>query len=206
MNNESMATVVETFYVEETTNLIHDGESLKTWNEKCAELGLEGQSAIVTVGKSPIPFLWMNSSIVSTFEVLCPTKVDVTKYNKSPIPVELLEVISLCAKEQYFDGLKVWYNDRQKDPVIVGYKMRDDKEFGESWYTDHYSDKYLIGRWADVKTSLDSLVDRAKKLFFQSETLRLKKEVRDRQREIEDLEHSVENKFGGAMPSTSLPF
>lgn len=205
-NNESMQTVVETFYVEETTNLIHDGEALKTWGEKCAELGLEGQKQVVVEDKSPIPFLWMNAAIVSTFEVLCPTKIDVTQYSKSPIPVELLETVSLCVREKYFDGIKVWYNEKEKDPVLVGYKMIEGKVFGDSWYTDHYSDKYLIGRWADVRASIDQLIDRAKKLFFQSETIRLKKEVRDRQREIEDLEHTVENKFGGMPTTSNLPF
>ena len=204
-NNESMATVVETFYIEETTNLIHDAEALQKWNEKVVELGLQGQTEVVTAEKSPIPFLWMNESIVKTFEVLCPTKVDVTKYNKTPIPVELLETISLCFKEEYFDGIKIWYNEREKDPVVIGYKMKDGKSYSDSWEAEYYGQKYLIGRWADVKASLDTLIDRAKKLFFHSETLRLNKEIRDRQREVEDLENTIENTFGG-MPSTNLPF
>ena len=105
-----MATVVETFYVEETTNLIHDNDALTRWNEKVDELGLEGQRSVVKTDKSPIPFLWMNAAIIHTFETLCPTKVDIDKYDKTPIPVELLDVVSLCFKEQYFDRIKVWYN------------------------------------------------------------------------------------------------
>lgn len=204
-----MATVVETFFVEETINLIHDNDALQKWNERVEELGLEGQKAVVVQDKSPIPFLWMNSAIVATFEILCPTKVDISGYNKTPIPVELLETVSLCMKENYFDMIKVWYNEKQKDPVIVGYHMKDTSSAHSSseWYRESYSDKYLIGRWADVKASLDQLVDRAKKFFFQSETIRLKKEVRERQRELEDLESTIDNKFGGAMPLTdNLPF
>lgn len=205
-NNESMATVVETFFVEETTNLIHDGEALKTWKEKCIELGLQGQTEVVVAGKSPIPFLWMNEAIVATFEVLCPTKVDISKYNKTPIPVELLETVGLCVNEKYFDGIKVWYNEKEKDPVLVGYKMREGKTYSDNWEAGYYSDKYLIGRWADVKASLDSLIGRAKKLFFQTETNRIKQEIRDRNRQLEDLETNVEAKFGNGMPSTDLPF
>jgi len=205
-NNESMATVVETFFIEETTNLIHDSEALSTWNKKCEELELEGQKKVIIEGKSPIPFLWMNEAVVNTFEILCPTKVDIKNYEQTPIPVELLQTVSLCVKEQYFDGIKVWYNEKEKDPVIVGYKMTNGKAYSDSWDANYYSKKYLIGRWADVKASLDQLITRAKSLFTQSETIRLKKDIRDRQRELEDLEHSVESKFGGAMPSTILPF
>lgn len=208
-NNASMATVTETFFVEETINLIHDNDALDKWREKVLELGLRGQTEVVTEKKSPIPFLWMNQAMVATFETLCPRKVLIEDYDKTPIPVELLEVVSLCVKEQYFDGIKVWYNDKQKDPVIVGYKMKQGKSFSDSWDSEYtsYSERYLIGRWADVKASIDQLVKRAKNIFFQSETIRLKQEIKNRSRELEDLETYVETKFGNAMPETDdLPF
>lgn len=204
-----MATVVETFFVEETINLIHDNDALTKWNEKVEELGLHGQREVVKVEKSPIPFLWMNQAMVSTFETLCPRKVLIEDYDKMPIPVEILELVSLSNKEQYFDGMKVWYDEKQKDPVVIGYKMKIGRSFGNSWESeyDQYVERYLIGRWADVKASIDQLVKRAKNLFFKSETLRLKQEIRDRQRQIEDLETTVEAKFGNSMPVTDdLPF
>lgn len=204
-NNQSMATVVETFYIAETVNLIHDNEALAKWNDKVTELGLQGQTEVVKTDKSPIPFLWMNAAVISTFQVLCPTKVDIKVYNKTPIPVELLEVVSLCVKENYFDAIKVWYNEKEKDPVIVGYLQQGDNDKSD-WQLEYYANKYLIGRWADVKASLDSLINRAKKLFFNSESLRLKQEIRDRQRNLEDLETTIETTFGGALPLTDLPF
>ena len=204
-NNQSMNTVIETFYVSETVNLIHDNEALTKWNEKVEELKLSGQKEVVKEDKSPIPFLWMNSAIVSTFETLCPTKIDIKKYDKTPIPVELLEVVSLCVKEDYFDCIKVWYNEKQKDPVIVGYVAKKGEK-KEDWQFEYYGQKYLIGRWADVKASLDQLIERAKKVFIQSETFDLKREIKDRQRKLEDLEQLAHDKFGNAMPVTDLPF
>lgn len=201
-----MQTVVETFFVEETINLIHDNDALSKWNEKVEELQLHGQKSVVQADKSPIPFMWMNEAVIATFETLCPTKVDIDKYDKTPIPVELLEVVSLCNRESYFTKIQVWYNEKQKDPVIVGYLMNKDGDITSSWSLNYYSQKYLIGRWADVKASLDQLIDRARKLFAHSETIRLKKEIRDKQRELEDLDSTIENKFGGAMPTTNLPF
>lgn len=202
-----MATVVETFFVEETINLIHDGDALAKWNEKVAELGLQGQTQVVKVDKSPIPFLWMNNALSNTFTTLCPTKVDITKYDKTPIPLELLEIVGLCQKEQYFDTIKIWYNEVDKDPVIVGYVIDDSSHRGSDWYAESYGKKYLIGRWADVKASLDSLIEKAKVLFTQANSIRLRKEIKDRQRELEDMESTVNATFGGGMPLTdNLPF
>lgn len=203
-NNSSMATMVETFFIEETINLIHDNEALTKWSTKIDELGLFGQKEIVTEEKSPVPFLWMNSVLVSTFEVLCPTKVEIEKYSKTPIPVELLEIVSLCKNEQYFDELQVWYNEKEKDPAIIGLIYL--KNESSDWYRKHAANKYLIGRWADVKESLDSLINRAKKIFFKSETLRIKREILSYQRKLEDLEGTIEETFGNGMPETSLPF
>jgi hypothetical protein len=191
--------------VEETTNLIHDNEALTKWKEKVSELGLQGQAQVVTEEKSPIPFLWMNTAIVATFETLCPTKTDIRKYDKTPIPIELLEAVSLCVKEQYFDEIEVWYNDKQKDPVIVGFKYNVPASESD-WWRKAKADKYLIGRWADVKASLDALIGRAKKLFFHTETIRLNQELKQKQRELDDLEGSVENKFGGMPATDDLPF
>jgi hypothetical protein len=206
-NNQSMATSVETFYVEETINLIHDNDALAKWNEKVAELGLEGQQEVlVNKDKSPIPFLWMNAGIIATFETLCPTKVEIEKYNKTPIPVELLDAVSLCKAEGYFDAIDVWYNEQEKDPVIVGYVFDKSKNDDTRWMKLWYSKKYLIGRWADVKASLDTLTQRAMQIFKRNEELNIKQRIKDAQRRLEDLDTAVMQKFGSAMPSTDLPF
>lgn len=202
-NNESMATVVETFYVEETTNLIHDNEALTKWNEKVAELGLTGQTTVIVKEKSLIPFLWMNAALINTFQVLCPTKVEIEKYDKSPIPLELLETVSLCKKEEYFDYIEVWYNDQEKDSVIIGYKV--DKSIKEDWWQKSQAKKYLIGRWADVKASLDTLIKRAKQLFVAQRKTQLQLSIKQQQRELEDIEQISDQQFGG-LPMTDLPF
>jgi hypothetical protein len=54
-NHESMKTIVETFLIEETIDLIYDNEQLDKWNKHVQELGLIGQTKIVQTDKSPIP-------------------------------------------------------------------------------------------------------------------------------------------------------
>lgn len=205
-NNQSMATVVETFIIEETSNLIHDNDALQKWNERVNELGLEGQREVVQVDKSPIPFLWMNNALVATFSTLCPTKVEIAKYNKTPIPVEILDLVSLSKNENYFNMIKVWYNDIDKDPVVVGYVVEPNYLDKGEYYHEAYSKKYLIGRWADVKASLDSLIKKARAIYIANTTASHKQQIRTYQRLIEDIEDDVNRQFGGAMPHTDLPF
>lgn len=205
-NNQSMATVVETFLVEETVNLIHDNEALKKWNEKVSELGLEGQQQVLVVkDKSPIPFMWMNDAIIATFETLCPTKVLVEKYDKTPIPLEILDLVSLSKKEGYFYKMEIWYNEQEKDPVCVGYCEDLTKTEKDEWYKTYYAKKYLIGRWADVKASLDTLTKKARQIFIANSKSAIEQTIRDAKRAIEDIETTADRKFGGAMPFTQLP-
>lgn len=200
-----MKTVVETFLIEETVDLLHDNDQLDKWNERVEELGLIGQKTIIKKDKSPIPFMWMNNSLLATFEILCPTKVDVDKYDKTPIPVEILDLISLSNNEGHLDLIEVWYNEKSPDPVCIGYKF-DPKTKDDLWYKKYQAQKYLIGRWADVKASLDSLVGRAKKMFIHAESIRLKQQIKDATRNLEDLEKSAEDKFGYALPETDIQF
>ena len=205
-NNQSMATVVETFIIEETSDLIHDNEKLDNWNKRVEELGLHGQKEVIVVGKSPIPFLWMNQGITATFETLCPIKVLVEKYSLTPIPVEILDLVSLSRNEQYFDFIEVWYNDQDKDPAVIGYSVPAENKDKEYYYQKSYAKKYLIGRWADVKESLDTLVAKAKQLWKAEQLNSYKQQLKYYQRAIEDIDEAANNKFGVAMPTTDLLF
>lgn len=205
-NSASMKTVVETFIIEETQELIYDNEKLDQWNAMVSELGLTGQTQVVKKDKSPIPFLWMNSALVKVFEELCPTKVKLAEYSKTPIPVEALSMVSLSIKEGYFDKIEVWYNEKNPDPAIIGFKYT---KGGDDWQKNWYAEKYLLARWSDVKATLEELTERAKKLFTLRRINELKDEIKRRERELEDLEIEANKQFGFGgtdANAVSLPF
>lgn len=213
-NNSSMKTVVETFIVEETQELIYDNEQLDKWNDLVTSLNLAGQTTIVKEKKSPIPFLYLKNQLVEAFNILCPVKIKIEDYSKSAIPVEILELAALSKKEQYFYAIEIWYDDKTPDPVCVGLKLASDYDpnyssASEGWYKQWKSDRFLIGRWGDVKMSLDKILDKAKKLFVMAETSRIKNDIKEANRKLEDLEKAAEDKFGFALPETKidgLPF
>ncbi len=115
-----MKTVVETFIIEETAPLIYENEQLDKWNGYVAALGLEGQTKIVKKDKSPIPFMHLKTSHEVMFKTLCPKEVDIKEYDITPIPVEILDLVALSVKEEYFDRIQIWYDDKKPDPVCVG--------------------------------------------------------------------------------------
>jgi len=224
-NSNDMATEVETYLVEETVDLIYDNEKLTRWNDLVAELGLTGQNTIRKTDKSPIPFLSMNDVIKATFETLCPSKVEITEYSATSIPLEILDLVKLSNNEEYFGGIEIWYDEKQKDPLCVGYSaswLVDNKDGNkiESYgtfktkklceefisannltdcnpYNYSYQKKYwLIGRWSDMKQTLSELKAKAKERFVFEHKNSLLKEIKDKQKEMDDLELTANTTFG----------
>lgn len=203
-NSASMKTEVELYIIEETQELIYDNEKLDQWNKMVGELGLQGQTKVVKINKSPIPFLWMNETLKAVFEELCPRKTKVAEYDKTPIPVEALGMVSLSVKEGYFDKIEVWYNDKNPDPAIIGYKFT---KGNGAWEQEYYAERYLLARWSDVKATLAELTERAKKLFILRTSNELRDTIKRGQRALEDVELTANNRFGFAGEGgVDLPF
>lgn len=214
-----MKTVVETFVIEETEELIYDNEKLQKWNERVEELKLAGQTRVVKPDKSPIPFMFMNSALLNVFDELCPRHVSVEEYDKTPIPVEVLDLIALSVRENYFKEVQVWFDDKTPDPVVIGmtgdwHEMAyydnsnkklvglkfDSRAQAENAGAKHpffsNSGNYLIAKWGDVKQSLEELRDRAVKRFTASQSIELRKTIKESQRKLDDLEQEAHERFG----------
>ena len=227
-NSANMKTVVETYIIEETQELIYDNEKLDQWNKLVADLGLEGQTKIQKKDKSPIPFLHMKQSLVEVFGQLCPRRVDIKAYDKTPIPVEILDLAALSVNEKYFNKIEIWYDDKTPDPAcigIVGEWLIYDRSYNRiaevsteaeairykddpKYYSHHFNatGQYLIGRWADVKQSFEELAAKAKKLFIADRTSSIEQCIRDEKRKLEDLEHNANVRFGFEDAAAKLPF
>jgi hypothetical protein len=83
-----------------------------------------------------------------------------------------------------FDFIKVWFDNKNPDPLIVGekYRTQSDRENGYTWNTE----KVLVARWGDCAYELPELVEMGKE--------RLKREFTekaiDKQQKIESfLQH-----------------
>jgi len=229
-NNQGMRTVVETFIIEETAELIYDNEQLDKWNELVSELGLTGQTQIVKKEKSPIPFMHLKTSMKNVFETLCPRKVEVEAYNVTPIPVEILDLIALSKREGYFTGLQIWYDDKAPDPACIGYVAKryveytesnplnlrgkdeanlseDEKTLVNKWSLRTWdANYYLLGKWADVRHSFEELIEMATKRFISEKGNEYRKAIKEATRKLDDLEIEAFDLFGGEGTAPSIPF
>lgn len=235
LENQStvMSTVVETFLVEEVTDLIHDVEQLERWGNLVDELGLTGQTKIAVKGKSPLPFLHMKKSLQNVFECLCPRKVPVETFSTTPIPVQILDLIALSKREGYFDNIEIWYDDKDPDPACVGMKFHKfysqtnegnlkntfntKAEAKEDMVTNGWLERepygtdrehYLMGKWGDVKHSLDELKQLATQRYMAEEGNDLRKRLKEAERGLADLEQTAFERFNfyGESGRDTLPF
>lgn len=223
-NSEAMKTVIETYFIEETVELIYNNEKLEKWNNLVAELGLTGQTQIVKPNKSPIPFAYMKTSLKNIFECLCPRKVSVREFNSTPIPLEILDLIALSERERYFSRIEIWYDEKTPDPVCIGiiehWVLQDNngryvsdikfttKKDAVDYilvngleakpYNKTWSDEiryYLIGRWGDVKRSFDELKQMAIVRYIEEKSLEYQGYIKDYQRRLDDINNEVKRLF-----------
>lgn len=219
MNSSITKTAVETFLVEEITELIHDSEKLQKWNDMVEVLGLEGQKKIQKNERSPIPFLHLKKTMENILRTLCPAKDSIENFKTTPIPLEVLDLIGLSVRERYFGKIEIWYDDKNPDPCVIGitgfwyqseysnprnadldgkqFKTFEDcKEAGATGSIYFCEDqKYLIAKWGDVKYPFESLKEMAIKRFKAERAISIKRDIANLQRELEDIDIEAMIKF-----------
>lgn len=208
--NEYMKTEVETFFQEEVTELIYDNDKLEEWKRLNESLGLTGQQSLAKPDKSPIPFMFMKESVNSIFQVLCPRETEYKSFDITPIPLEILKLISLSVEEGYFSTILIKWDDQTPDPVVIGqvkkygewqnYNWDTAKEASEAlgkevskWNCE--TKNYLIGKWGDVKYSMDQLAEMAKGRHMKSERKRLEDYIADYEKQLEQLVSTTDERF-----------
>jgi hypothetical protein len=165
--------------------LVINNEDIDRWKEIIESMSLTGQQSLVNQEdktKSPIPFLFMNAGMEKTYTTLCPTKTLLKDYNRTPIPIRVLEVAKLSLTEGYFQSIEVWSDDKTPDPILVG-KRADP---ANTWRTF----QYVIARWGDELRSYPELLELAIKRYTEIKRL----EIADKLVQMKDLQDNLDRK------------
>lgn len=112
--------MVQIYQNEELNDVLFQVESLDEWQQIAQELKMDKQLKFVDQATSPNPYPYINESMNRIFSTLCPMKVDFTNYDKTPIPLEVMKQIAFSVKENHFNGIEIWYDDKSPDPFVVG--------------------------------------------------------------------------------------
>ena len=136
----------------ENVGLLLDENELAEYQQLAEELGIPE----VKQGKTPSVYQTLNQVQIRALEALCPAKSSLDSYNRSTIPVEVLRAIKFIKENEMFDFIKVWFDDKNPDPMIIGerYRTESDRVNGYSWNTE----KVLIARWGDCAIELPELL------------------------------------------------
>jgi hypothetical protein len=58
--------------------------------------------------------------MTNVYETLCPNKTEFKNYKNTAIPLEVLKQIAFSVKENHFESISIWADDKQPDPIVVG--------------------------------------------------------------------------------------
>lgn len=169
--------------------LVTEADRNEEWKSKVADLELEGQISLMVNSEknSPSPYTFMNEQMKLVFQTICPSKELVEKYNKSAIPLDVLAHVALCKQEGYFQKIEVWYDNRNPDPVLVGY------------VTDNYSSSimHIIARWGDEIVPYEQLVEKAIRRYTEGFKMALSTLRSECEQSITNAETLVKQYFAG---------
>lgn len=143
-------------YREPELEQLLDAEQNEQWKTLAAELKMEGQLS-TTIRKNEDegaanPYMRINKRWLKIFKTICPDKSDYLNYSFSTIPLDGLAEIALCLQQKYFDKIEIWFDNVEKDPLIVGIN-------NGKWSSD--SKHYLVGRFGDEVLPLEQLEQKA---------------------------------------------
>lgn len=142
---------IETFECQETCNetIEQSAEAV----ELIEKLGLEGQRGLAVDGNNRVPYEEMTELEWKVYSLICPRSCKLTEYDRSPIPLRVLQVAAHAQSLEYFSHLVVHCAEpiKDPDPILLGLVGSD--------YNP--SKRYLLARWGDTLTNFQGLMVKA---------------------------------------------
>lgn len=147
---------VKVYREPENENLIMDENSLMEYNKIALELGLQTKENAVEE-KTPNIYIALNQTMQRQLKAVCPASTSIGTYKKSTIPLEVLKVYKYAKDNEMFDGFQIWYNDKEPDPLLIGWKWMNEeaKKNDYTWQRD----RFLMARWGDCALELNDLLE-----------------------------------------------
>lgn len=152
---------VETFEVYEVdaSGKVAEVENAAEVKALIEKLGLEGQQQFVEPRQGGtaqvIPYRKITKEENFVYSVLCPSKVALSRFGESVIPLRVLQVAAHAKECGLFKELEVWHVDSAaiKDPVLIGKAGQWSNEI------------YLLARWGEVLEPMSVLAPKAVMLW-----------------------------------------
>ena len=192
--------MVELMFNKELSDITFDIDDLQEWKDIAIQLGMEKQISLTKGKDTPIPYPYMNEVMFRVYQTLCPNKIDYKEYKNTTVPLDVMKQIFFCVKENYFQKIEIWADDKEPDPLVVGYlgKYWDnakDNDGNRLYFNTkeeclahsdnknaYFSEegKYLIARWGDELRSFAELKGKALQRLIDSTSIELQRELAEK--------------------------
>jgi hypothetical protein len=156
-------------------------KNAEEWEQLCTGLDLKQQlKKIGKVERIANPYMKLDPRTERVYEMLCPQKELYTAYKASTLPLDVLQEIQRCKKNEWFPAIAVWYDDKSPDPFLIGY---DSKKAD--------ANKFLIARWGDELLPFEQLMERAINRFREAYLRALNRLIADCEFRKQDIEGEI---------------
>lgn len=175
--------LVETYEVEEmAAERPDDNEEVVKLVES---LGLEGQISIMANAKNAatkarVPYREVTLEEWFAIRMLCPIQIPIEKYDRSPIPLRVLQVAAYAKETGAFDRLVIYCprnHAPHSDPFLIG-------ETGEPYSAK----RFLLARWGTVLDEWPAVIKSAMQKWRDETAHKLRGIITDAKNDLDRLE------------------
>ena len=169
-----------------------DEESMKL----IEELGLEGQQNLIggdeeDEDRERVPYREMNRIERLVYDILYPSHTKFTSYQKSMIPLRVLQVGAHAVSLKFYEEVQVWSEEGQpKDPLLVG-KIE-------------YGKYHILARWGEALEPFENLMEKAKVILKKTWEIDYHEKIAECKKFMDSIDGQIEKYFSGKH--TYTPF
>jgi hypothetical protein len=162
----------------------------------------------------------MNECMERVYETLCPNKTQFKEYKNTTIPLEVLKQISFSIKEKHFSKILIWADDKEPDPLVIGYTSKwynnaKDKK-GDYIYFDTKKEcenhpdnnerayetqikKYIVARWGDELRDFSELKSMALKRVIENVGGELERSIATKSEKLKLIKENAKSYINGKL-------
>jgi len=215
----------EIYFNKELADISFEVDALDEWKQTCKELNMEKQLTLTKGKESPVPYPYMNEIMQRVYETLCPNKVDYRSYETTPIPLKVLKQIAFSKKENHFNEISIWHNEKHPDPIVVGKcgywyvynkdynrvmdenkeimfntqkdaeKFQKEKGYYSTGY--HLIGLYIMARWGDELRKFDELKGLAVQNIIENIGGELQREIKEKSQKLDSIKENAVSFING---------
>ena len=152
------------------------------------QLGLDGQKELICPNavqqNARCPYSIATEEQLWVFRTLCPVHTKLANYNRSPIPLRVLQVAAHADSLGFFTELQVWdhASSEVSDPVLVGI-------IGESYSIEAV---HLLARWADALDEWPTMLKLAAAKWRAKAVSEVKQHIADLTKKADQLANATD--------------